>query len=149
MGRKVANVLELLRSTNIVIAAETFVLVSLSLSEWKTLCATQNTFRQISGPHMVLADAFEVTLLLSETSFRAVAPAYLGGKIEGGFRLLTFDIALDFSVVGFMAEVSRILAEAGVSILPISAFSRDHLLIKQDQLATALEALGPHVGELC
>jgi hypothetical protein len=70
-------------------------------------------------------------------------------KVAGGYRLLTFDIELDLEVVGFMAEVSRILAEAGVPIMALSAFTRDHLLIKQEDLAKALKALGEHVGELC
>jgi len=70
-------------------------------------------------------------------------------RIESGYRLLTFESVLELTVVGFMAEVSRILADASVAILAISAFSRDHLLIKQDDLAAALKALGPHVKDLC
>jgi hypothetical protein len=62
---------------------------------------------------------------------------------------LTFDIELDLNVVGFFAEISRILAEDDVPIMALSAFSRDHLLIKQNDLAKALKALGGHVGELC
>jgi hypothetical protein len=46
------------------------------------------------------------------------------------YRLITFDIVLDFSVVGFMAQISRVLADANISILPIAAFSRDHILVK-------------------
>lgn len=70
-------------------------------------------------------------------------------KTEGGYRLLTFDIELDLSVVGFMAEVSSVLAEAKIPIMALSAFSRDHLLIKQTDLANALKALSEYVGELC
>ena len=46
-------------------------------------------------------------------------------------------------------EVARILADDGVPIIALSAFSRDHLLVKQSDLANALKALGPHVAELC
>ena len=56
---------------------------------------------------------------------------------------------MDFNVVGFLAEVSRILAESNISIYAVSAFSRDHLLIKQDDLAKALKVLGEYVEELC
>jgi hypothetical protein len=48
-----------------------------------------------------------------------------------------------------MAEISRILAEADIPIMALSAFSRDHLLIKQNDLASALKALREHVAELC
>ena len=88
-------------------------------------------------------------MLLDETDFGTMRHAVRDAKIERAFRMLTFDIQLDFSVVGFMAVVSRILAEADVSIVALSAFSRDHLLIKQDDLAKTLKALGPFVAELC
>jgi len=45
--------------------------------------------------------------------------------------------------------VTEILAGAGVSVGALSAFSRDHLLIKQDDLGKALRVLGEHVAELC
>lgn len=98
---------------------------------------------------MIFMDAHEVTLLLDDIDFATLRHAVRDAKVERGFRMLTFDTVLDFNAVGFMAEVARILAEAGVSIIALSAFSRDHLLIKQGDLATGLKALGPHVAELC
>ncbi len=56
---------------------------------------------------------------------------------------------LGWDVVGFLARVTEILAAAGVAVGALSAFSRDHLLVKQDDLGKALRALGPHVAELC
>ena len=57
------------------------------------------------------------------------------------YRLITFDLELDFNLFGFMAEVSKVLAEAEVSILPIAAFSRDHILVPRGQFDIALQAL--------
>jgi hypothetical protein len=70
-------------------------------------------------------------------------------KFEGGFRLVTLDIELPWNVVGFLARVTEILAREGVAVGALSAFSRDHLLIKQDDLGKALRILGEHVAELC
>ena len=56
---------------------------------------------------------------------------------------------LDFSVVGFLAEAARILAEAEISIIALSAFSRDHLLVKQEDLSKALKALSPYITDIC
>ena len=70
-------------------------------------------------------------------------------RIEGNFRLLTFDIELDWKTVGFLARVTQLLADADISAGALSAFSRDHLLIKQDDLGNALRVLGEHVAELC
>jgi hypothetical protein len=52
-------------------------------------------------------------------------------------------------VVGFLARVTEILAEASVPVGALSAYTRDHLLIKQEDLGNALRVLGEHVAELC
>lgn len=98
---------------------------------------------------MVLRDAHEVTLLLDETDWLTLRHAARDARVEGDFRLLTFDLVLDWDVVGFLARVTQILSEAGVSVGALSAFSRDHLLIKQDDLGKALRVLGEYVAELC
>ncbi|MBC7899473.1 MAG: ACT domain-containing protein [Saprospiraceae bacterium] len=103
----------------------------------------------MTAPFMIFRDKFEVTLLLDEVDFGTIRHAVRDAKIEGGFRLLTFDTVLDFNVVGFLAEVARILAEENISMVALSAFSRDHVLLKQNDLAPALTSLGPFVGELC
>lgn len=103
----------------------------------------------MTAPFMIFKDAHEVTLILDDQDLRNMRPGLAEAKVANGYRLLTFETVLDLSVVGFMASVSRILAEASVPILPISAFSRDHILIRQSDLASALKALGPHVAELC
>jgi hypothetical protein len=70
-------------------------------------------------------------------------------RVEAGFRLVTLDVELPWNVVGFLAHVTQILAGEGIAVGALSAFTRDHLLIKQDDLGKALRVLGPHVAELC
>ncbi len=70
-------------------------------------------------------------------------------KTEGAFRMLTFNIELNWDVVGYFALISKILAEAEIPIAAVSAFSKDHLLIKQQDLPKALKVLGKYVAELC
>lgn len=111
--------------------------------------ADPNLSPRMTSPFMIFMDKNEVTLLLDDVDFANIRPGLKDSKVERGFRMLTFDTVMDFDVVGFMAEVSRILAEASIPIFPISAFSRDHVLVKQDDLANALKALGPYVGDLC
>jgi hypothetical protein len=98
---------------------------------------------------MLMLDRYEVSLLLAEDDWQTMRHAARDAKVEGGFRLLTLDIELGWNVVGFLSLVTSILAEANISVGAISAFSRDHLLIKQDDLPIALRTLGLHVAELC
>lgn len=143
------NPLEILRQTRVEIAPETYALVSLRHEDWRKLLENPELSPRMTAPFMIFSDKWEVTLLLDDVDFQTIRYAVRDAKTQGGFRLLSFDIELDFSVVGFLAEIARILSEANISIVSLSAFSRDHILIKQSDLAKALKVLGEYVEELC
>ena len=140
---------ELLRRARVEVAPATFVLVGLRHEDWKRLLENPELSPRAESNFMLLRDPFEVTLLLEEDDWRAMRHAARDAKFEGGFRLVTLDIELPWNVVGFLARVTEILAGGGVAVGALSAFSRDHLLIKQDDLGKALRVLGEHVAELC
>jgi len=141
--------LELLQKARVEVAPETFNFISLRREDWLKLLENPELSPRMSAPFMIFSDKWEVTLLLDEVDFGTIRHAIRDAKIEGNFRLLSFDIELDFNVIGFFAEISRILANANISIIALSAFSRDHLLIKQEDLSKALKVLGEYVEELC
>ena len=62
-------------------------------------------------------------------------------KIENGWRWLTFDFDIPLSMVGFFARVTTALAHAGVGVDIYSAFSTDHLLIREKDMSAATHAL--------
>jgi hypothetical protein len=144
-----ANAEDLLRRAKVEVSPATFYLIGMRHEDWARLLENPELSPRGSAPFMLLRDEHEVTLLLDEVDWRTMRHAVRDARVEGDFRLLTFDIELDWSVVGFLARVTEILADAGISCGALSAFSRDHLLIKQADLARALRALGPHVEELC
>ena len=143
------EVAELLSRTKVEIAPATFVVVGLRHEDWARLLENPELSPRPAAVFMLLRDQFEVTLLLEEEDWRAMRHAARDARVETGFRLVTFNIELPWNVVGYLARVTEILAGAGVSVGALTAFSRDHLLIKQDDLPTALRALGDHVAELC
>ena len=145
----VADAAELLRRARIEVAPATYFLIGLRHEDWTRLLENPELSPRGSAPFMLLRDDHEVTLLLDETDWRTMRHGARDARIEGGFRLLTLDIELEWNVVGFLARVTQLLAAAGISCGALSAFSRDHLLIKQDDLAATLRILGPHVAELC
>jgi hypothetical protein len=144
-----ADAAELLRRAKVEVAPETFVLVGLRHEDWRRLLENPELSPRAESNFMLLRDPFEVTLLLDESDWRSMSHAARDAKVEGGFRLVTLDVELGWDVVGFLARVTAILAGAGVAVGALSSFSRDHLLIKQEDLGTALRALGEHVAELC
>jgi len=62
-----------------------------------------------------------------------------------GYRLFTFDdVVFDPSLVGFMAIVTKALAEGNISVLPYAAYSTDHVFVAEadaDRARTILEGL--------
>ena len=143
------EVAELLRRTKVEVAPETFVIVGLSHEEWARLLENPELSPRPGSIFMLLRDQYEVTLLLDEEDWRPMRHAARDARVETGFRLVTLNVELAWTVVGYLARVTEILAGAGVSVGALSAFTRDHLLIKQDDLAKALRVLGEHVEELC
>lgn len=143
------EVKELLKQTRVEVSPETYFVISLQVKEWQKLLENPELSPRMTAPFMIFKDKWEITLVIDETDFQTCRHAIRDAKIEGGFRLLSFDQILDFNVVGFLAEVTRLLADSNISIFAISAYSRDHLLIKQDDLAKALKVLGEVVEELC
>jgi len=70
----------------------------------------------------------------------AAAPAETVAR-EDGWRALRVEGTMEFSLVGILAELSGILAEAGVSIFAVSTYDTDYILVKEQQRKTAIDAL--------
>lgn len=116
------NAVELLRNTRVEVAPETFFLVSLRYEEWLKLLESPELSPRGSAPFMLLRDAHEVSLLLDEIDYSTIRHAIRDAKIEGAFRLVTFNIELGWNITGYFALIAKILAEAEIPIGAISAF---------------------------
>ena len=140
---------DLLRETRVQVAPATYVVIGLRHQDWQRLLENPELSPRPDAPFMILRDAHEVTLVLEDEDWLRIRHAVRDAKIETGYRLVTLDIELPWSTVGYFARVTEILAAAGISVGALSSFSRDHLLIKQEELGQALRVLGEHVLELC
>ena len=85
----------------------------------------------------------EISIVLPE------ALASPGWRQETGFRALKVRGPLDFGLIGVMARLTVALATAHVSLIAISTFDTDYVLVKADRLddtLVALTAAGHRVG---
>ncbi len=62
-------------------------------------------------------------------------------RCERGWRALKLEGPFEFSEVGILASVTVPLAEAGVGIFAVSTFDTDYVLVKEEQLESAVAAL--------
>jgi hypothetical protein len=124
----------LLASTELLVDTENYMLVSVSREE-------EPMVREILGKtgafSSITFDYAEVSLVLKAEEWEGLKRGFREYREEGPYRLITFDIVLDLSIVGFLAEVSARLAEAGVSIYALSTFLRDHILVKGEDAEVA------------
>lgn len=90
-------------------------------------------------PRAGLLSLTRTTDELSVVCLESAVPA--GVTMSGGWRALQVEGPLDFSLVGVLAELSRALAEAGVSIFAVSTYDTDYVLVREDQLSEARQAL--------
>jgi hypothetical protein len=96
---------------------------------------------QAEGFVSLTRDKEEITLIVAEETWRKIAPRFPGAVAQEGRRLIRFDTVLDFSVVGFIAEISRALAEADISILSISTYRTDAVLVHESRFDDAVNAI--------
>ena len=60
---------------------------------------------------------------------------------EDGWRALKVCGPLDFGLVGILAKISSTLADAGVPLFAVSTYDTDYVLVKSENLTTAIAAL--------
>jgi uncharacterized protein len=64
-----------------------------------------------------------------------------GVRAERGWRALEVVGELDLAMTGVLRSLAEPLAEAGISIFALSTFRTDFVLVREDDLPAALQAL--------
>lgn len=62
-------------------------------------------------------------------------------ECESGWRMIRIAQTLDFSLIGILARIAALLAEAKISIFALSTYNTDYLLVKQDVFHRAIDVL--------
>ncbi|GAB5489944.1 MAG: hypothetical protein Phog2KO_01590 [Phototrophicaceae bacterium] len=107
------------------------------------ITAAAGVIAQAGNPFSaLLLDKDEVTLMIEDEDFDEFKKRLLDHEVSSvKYRLITFDLELEPTLVGFMAYVSTSLAEAGISLMPFAAYSRDHIFVNEDDFDKAIAIL--------
>lgn len=94
-------------------------------------------------PHVELEHFFAVTYNLDDITIICVeeTPVHKGKELSNGWRVLQIKGPFQQENSSLVREIARILRAAEIDIVVSAAFDTDYLLIKQEQLAAALDAL--------
>jgi uncharacterized protein len=68
-----------------------------------------------------------------------------GATVEGGWAALRVQGPLDFALTGILAALTQPLAAAGIPVFAVSTYDTDYVLVRDHDLATAIESLR-HAG---
>jgi len=113
---------------------------------WEEIFAIIKSKKPYPNAFANIIDKNETTVIIEQSKYNDEDII----EIEKGWKIITFDMILPFGLVGFLAKVSKVLADEKISIFVISAYSTDHILVKEKDLARAeekLKELGCVVGE--
>ena len=141
-----AGAREILRSTGVEVHTDEFTVVSISKEDWPRLLQDNSLSPSGKFPYMIFSDQYEVTLVLSKADFEMIGQPQRRSN-RRRLPVAYFTVPMDLSVVGFRQR-SPHSSEAIFLSRPL-CLSRDHLLIRQNDLAAALKLLGPFVKDLC
>ena len=83
----------------------------------------------------VITDGAEITVV-AEIDHRLTVL-----EEEKPFRIISFDTKMPFDLIGFLAYITKLLADQNISLFAISSFSTDHILMKEAYLSKAIEVL--------
>ena len=103
--------------------------------------ALRKTLADVHAPFFVQIGSDELTAVLATDEWARVHSAFRDAKVEAGYRLITLEVRLDWEVIGYLAAVTRALADAGIPVGVLSSFHYDHLLVRGDLLEKAEAAL--------
>lgn len=98
--------------------------------------------RQVDLERFRTAAWYSVTKTSDEISVIAPDGTDPGpGDRQPGWSCLQIADTLDFATIGVLAGISRVLAEAKVSILTVSTYNTDYILVRTGDLEAAMRAL--------
>lgn len=98
---------------------------------------------EVEIPAWALAgDFFSVTRTKEELSLVCLQKLVPQGiRCEKGFRCVKVGGPLDFSLPGILSSLTVPLAQAEISVLAISTFDTDYLLVREAHLERAVQRL--------
>jgi hypothetical protein len=104
---------------------------------WKEKYAVVKSKKPLPNAFAFVKDKNEITMVIDQN--KIINKDII--EIERDWKIITFDMTLPFNLVGFLAEISKALADENISVFVISAYSTDHILVKEKELPKAIDKL--------
>ena len=91
----------------------------------------------IGNHFLITKDKDETTIITEEKNIKS-----LNSKKEvKWFKLIEIKVSTPFVAKGFLAKITKTIADKDLNVLIVSTFSKDYLLVKEETYDLALGAL--------
>lgn len=87
---------------------------------------------------MVSQDKDEITVITRKENLDDLD---LIEKNKDSYKLIALNVSVPFYAVGFLAAVSSAIAKQGMNLLIIATYSKDYIMVREERLEKAVEAL--------
>jgi len=104
---------------------------------WKDKFVIVKSKRVPQDAFAIVHDRNEITVIIEQSKVNMKDVI----EMEKDYRIITFDMTLPFGLVGFLARIYKALKDQNISIIAVSAYSRDHILVKEKDVLPAIKAL--------
>ena len=128
---------QLLKKTRLKVLPDTYAIVRLPLNQFSKL----DLRRFQKNFFSIIYEKKEITLILDQKNWNMIKKDFTNYKIQRNYRILTLDVNLEWDVVGYLASVSKALADKNIPLGVLSGYSTDHLSIRNKDVKNALNAL--------
>ena len=87
-----------------------------------------NEIPALDNIFMVSNDGDEITAIIEEKNLKNISYE----KAEKWFNIISVNVSTPFLGVGLLAKISAEIAEKGINIFIVSTFSKDFILLRED-----------------
>ncbi len=120
-----------------------FLIIKIPLNQYDKI---NNNLKKIKKEfHSIISEREGVTLIISDESWNKIKSEFNKCRIEKGYKIATYNASTNLNLVGFLSLASGILANKGISVNVLSAFTRDYFLIKKSKVKIAVRELNKFI----
>jgi len=88
-----------------------------------------------------------ITLIVARRKWLRMKNLFERFELSQPMRIISLEMSLSLETHGYLAPIVGTLAESKISIVPVAAFDRDHIVVKKDDLPRAVRVLREFLAE--
>ena len=140
-----AELRKIFGNTKLVVLPEDYLMIRLPVD---TKPIPGEWYRPLTTRYAVFVrEPKDITLIVPRRKWLRMQHMFKKPQVSEPMKVIIFDVKLGINVYGFIAAISRVLADAKISLMPVSSFHRDHILVRKGDLPRSVRLLRQFLDE--